>query len=245
VKAFFVSDLHLDSFTSTQNQAFFNTWPEADLLLLLGDYHNRAVTRDNIAPSVEDLITPIADKYNKVLYIAGNHDSWGRTIRKTKGFLKPKSDKFVFLNNDSVVIDGVTFFGGTLWYKNLSFSQSWCDEVRIFDGVAKIPVENQRFKNKLSKLKTDNLVVMSHHLPSFSCVHEDYADNVTNQFFVDADCEAIISELKPKLWLHGHTHKRINFMDNKTRIMANPRGYYGENTSEFYQEMPKFGLIDI
>ena len=30
-----------------------------------------------------------------------------------------------------------------------------------------------------------------------------------------------------KLWTHGHTHERYDYMIGETRIVCNPRGYIG------------------
>jgi hypothetical protein len=33
------------------------------------------------------------------------------------------------------------------------------------------------------------------------------------------------------LWIHGHTHESIDYEHKKTHVVANPKGYYGENKS--------------
>ena len=37
----------------------------------------------------------------------------------------------------------------------------------------------------------------------------------------------------PKLIVHGHTHRRMDYMLGDTRVICNPRGYPGEN--EWYK----------
>ena len=239
MKAFFTSDLHLDLFHKENNDSFINSLPEAELLICLGDYHNKS------SEEFFNFIGRVEHKYQKIIYVLGNHDYWGRTLTTGHYKFNPKKrGKLVFLNNKPYVHNGVTFFGGTLWYKHLSVSGNWCDEQRVHD-YQDIPKHNQLFKNRLSNIKSDNLVVLSHHLPSMNSVVEEYKDEWSNQFFVDSDCEHIISKLKPKLWLHGHTHERIDYTLGNTRVMANPRGYENEHQPEYYTEMLSFGLINI
>ena len=32
-------------------------------------------------------------------------------------------------------------------------------------------------------------------------------------------------EYQPKLWIHGHSHDRCDYLLRKTRVVANPLGY--------------------
>jgi Icc-related predicted phosphoesterase len=48
-----------------------------------------------------------------------------------------------------------------------------------------------------------------------------------NAFFV-CDMTAHISERQPKLWIHGHSHDRCDYLLGTTRVVANPLGYPSE-----------------
>jgi hypothetical protein len=39
---------------------------------------------------------------------------------------------------------------------------------------------------------------------------------------------AHVRELQPKLWIHGHTHDRCDYVLAETRVVANPLGYPNE-----------------
>ena len=34
-----------------------------------------------------------------------------------------------------------------------------------------------------------------------------------------------VHDLRPKLWIHGHTHDRCDYVIGDTRVIANPFGY--------------------
>ena len=37
-----------------------------------------------------------------------------------------------------------------------------------------------------------------------------------------------VRERQPKLWIHGHSHDRCDYLLGKTRVVANPLGYPNE-----------------
>jgi predicted phosphodiesterase len=46
-------------------------------------------------------------------------------------------------------------------------------------------------------------------------------------FFV-CDMAARVRERQPKLWIHGHSHDRCDYLLGRTRVVANPLGYPNE-----------------
>jgi hypothetical protein len=51
-------------------------------------------------------------------------------------------------------------------------------------------------------------VVITHTLPSYKCVHPEYANSEWNCYFV-GECEDIIIDKKPKIWYYGHLNISI------------------------------------
>ena len=241
MRIFFISDLHLGSFPAEQNDSLAESLPKADVLCLLGDY-----LASDPGP-LAGFLDQIAHKYRHILYILGNHDYWGGSIKAAKRIFMAGVKQGTLLYNGSTVIEGITFYGGTLFYPETAAPDlDWCDERKIQDGIEKIPQENQTFKRRLGQIeKTGKLVVMSHHLPSAKCVVPKFEGYYTMPFFVDATCEPIISKIQPDLWLHGHTHEKIDTFFDSTRILCNPRGYRGEHPDRFIQEALTFGLLDL
>jgi hypothetical protein len=71
-------------------------------------------------------------------------------------------------------------------------------------------------------------VVVGHHAPSRQSTHEMYAhDTIMNGGYSSDMDEFIEDRPQIKLWTHGHTHHVFDYMIGETRVVCNPRGYYG------------------
>ena len=79
-------------------------------------------------------------------------------------------------------------------------------------------------------------VVVTHHLPTQLSVHPEYKGSPLNPFFV-CEMDPLIFEKRPKLWVHGHTHKSVSKMVGRTRIVCNPFGYAR------HEENPEFSGV--
>lgn len=74
------------------------------------------------------------------------------------------------------------------------------------------------------------LVVITHHLPSFKSVAARYKNSALNPCFA-SQTDDLVMQLQPALWIHGHTHASVSYILGKTRVLCNPRGYGAENAS--------------
>lgn len=97
-------------------------------------------------------------------------------------------------------------------------------------------------EHSVDDLFADKKVVVSHHLPCLRSISEEfkrYPENTLNPSYA-SDMEDWIKDRKDiDLWIHGHTHNSFDYrLDNGTRIVCNPRGYYkyAEN-EEFNKSM--------
>lgn len=71
---------------------------------------------------------------------------------------------------------------------------------------------------------TPSTVVLSHHVPSYRCVHTRFSGDELNRFFV-SEMAPLIEEKRPKLWAYGHTHLPHRCKIGVTDAVANPFGY--------------------
>lgn len=166
------------------------------------------------------------------------------------------------LDKESVVIDGYDFHGGTLWtdfndmdtytmhnaatamndyraVKNTNDTVSWkflpkhaLRDHQKMRNYLQVVMDNYRDAGR-----TDNrIVVITHHAPSKSSVHEKYAhDTLMNgNFYTDMD-EFIESNPQIQLWVHGHMHDPFDYGIGGTQVVCNPRGYiqYEQRAQEF------------
>ncbi len=258
------SDLHLEfgdlDLHNTEN---------ADVLILGGDIFVaddlRGFTTDAsnniIAKSLSvtgranrynDFIVRCSKRFPHVILIMGNHEHYhgdyaqtAKTIRSTFGDLK----NVHFLDKEWRIINGVLFFGGTLWtdmnredpntMHQIRFMMNDYNGVRNTTGDGKtvfMPEDSVADHKAFLKTLDDTLamhsdmpvVVVGHHAPSKASTHPRYKEEIiTNGAYSSSLDEFILDRRQIKLWTHGHTHEDFDYMIGTTRVVCNPRGYHG------------------
>lgn len=234
-----VADLHLE----------FDLYPveivdDADVLVIAGDFASA-----KLLGKLEDFVKSVE---KPVLFVAGNHEYYDGTFEKVNGKLEKLESQhsvFSFLNNRSVDIGGVKFIGSTLWSDfdlasdPVKFASIVEFGINDFSLIRKLP--NRKFsandcrnlneesrlflKNEIKASSTAKRVVITHFLPHPRSIHPLYEGNPLNPYFC-CNCQDLMGN-GVSLWIHGHTHVSIDYVYRGTRVIANPRGYYGENKS--------------
>ena len=74
--------------------------------------------------------------------------------------------------------------------------------------------------------KGQDVLVLTHYLPSYQLVADIYSDSPLNMCFA-SNCEDII-KAPVKVWICGHSHTGADMMINGVRCLMNPYGYPGE-----------------
>jgi Icc-related predicted phosphoesterase len=200
---------------------------EADVLVLAGDIF----AGGRIYHRVLDLL---CKRYKHVVMVLGNHDNYHCDVRnysQLKRSIVDSHENLYLLDNEPLTLDSQKFYGGSLWFKddpkNQYFKQFMNDFKYIKNFEDWVYFQNQFFIDGLHKHVNEETIVISHHLPSPQCVDAKFKNSNLNRFFV-CDLEEEILKYQPKLWLHGHTHCRVDAVIGKTRILASPRGYPNE-----------------
>ena len=84
------------------------------------------------------------------------------------------------------------------------------------------------FIDKATKDTTNKYVVVGHHSPSKRSTKPMYVeDTLVNGAYSSDLSEFILARPQIKLWTHGHTHYKFDYMVGETRVVCNPRGYIG------------------
>ena len=79
-------------------------------------------------------------------------------------------------------------------------------------------------------------IVVGHHCPSELSVAACYKGNLLNAAFRSQLDDFIESRPQIRFWLHGHTHYNFNYWIGETRVVCNPRGYIGhESSADFFK----------
>lgn len=238
------SDIHLE---------FGHNWRppkdiEGDVMLLAGDM----VTFNQYKP----LKYFLTNWQKPVIYIAGNHEYYdtriGAAEKVAVEWIKNKLPNVHYLKDSATEIDGVHFFGGTMWtdFDGANYSAMACAQ-RAMNDYRVIKTDKRSYLQpeetvELHKTYVQNLlewfekdlsgprVVLSHHAPIPGPSGKNrYDDPLLDAAYTSRDMIKIIDQHQPDLWVYGHTHQPNDQTFGKTRIISNPRGYPKYECGEF------------
>ncbi len=86
----------------------------------------------------------------------------------------------------------------------------------------------------------DKVVVVSHHLPSYKCIPQEFMSSHTSDMnpAYASHLDQWIEDMDAiDLWIHGHTHSSNDlYLNDRTRVVCNPRGYYKYEVNEEFDD---------
>jgi len=190
-----------------------------------------------------------------IIYVPGNHEYYRLERTATLQTMQETANKFGvrMLDNDEVLIDGVRFLGSTLWtdfklfgesvkQESMSVGKSCLNDFRliaegneVFSPARSIELHEASLTWLSAKLKEDfdgETVVITHHLPSMQSVADRFKSSILSACF-GSNLDVLFGRCR--LWIHGHTHDSLDYVQNGTRVVCNPRGYsrYGTDQENF------------
>ncbi|MEZ8579306.1 metallophosphoesterase [Vibrio splendidus] len=212
---------------------------DADIVVLSGDIH--AGSRG---------IDWASEFKIPVIYVLGNHEFYGFTqfdelIQECRNKAR-RYPNIHFLENESVLIDGVRFHGATFWTdfeleNNATLSMHYARTT--INDYRKITYKDQYFTpeiaaglhaasrkwlfNSVRESAEERNVIVTHYLPTPEAIQPKFKGSPLNPAFA-SDCNEF-SELTEKIsiWLYGHNHDSNDFVSNGIRYSTNQRGYDG------------------
>lgn len=197
-----------------------------------------------------------SERFPHVIYVMGNHEHYHGNFSSSKRKLTERLGYLAnvhILEKESVTIQDVIFIGGTLWTDmnnadaltlyhldaNMNdFRIVWYgDKARKFKAKDAFQ-EHHQMKKYISAVVEGNadgkFVVCSHHAPSHLSINPVYSDDrLMNGGYCSDLSEFILDHPQIKLWTHGHMHNCSDYTIGSTRVVCNPRGYYGHETRAF------------
>lgn len=246
-----VSDLHLEFSDVTIANA------GADVLVLAGDILlAEKLTRDasELGQRFQAFLSRVCDSFSHVLYVAGNHEFYGGNFHGSVKDLRQycqRHSNLTFLEDQTVEIQGVTFLGTTLWTDlnrgdpmTALHIQGAINDYRAIRNDAHnyrrlYPRDTlERHNHSLAWLRqqlgqTARPVVITHHSPSYQSITDEFRGDYLGNGAYHSDLDGLILEHGDiPLWIHGHTHRALDYHIGSTRIFCNPRGYENHSTSE-------------
>jgi len=207
---------------------------------------------------------PIIENWQKpILFVAGNHEYYTKedmTLGEEnfKKFIK-QYPHVHFLQDEAISINGVNFFGGTMWTELnkghlgtiRAVTKGMNDYKIIYNKGINLKATDtiefhEKFKSKLIEWFETSMngprIVITHHSP----IHSDdpiINHSTINPAFVSLDMEDIIDKYQPDLWIYAHTHYPDDRTIGMTRIVSNPRGYPHYNGEFECKSFDPNGLI--
>lgn len=161
------------------------------------------------------------------------------TLRAIKGYM---NDYRIIENSNEMVTykipvydkneDGSTDFSKVVSTEFNTRAAKFSPEDSVRDHKAMLEYIETTLKNN----PTMPVVVVGHHAPSKQSIKPRYeGDRLVNGAYSSDLTEFILNRPQIKVWTHGHTHDRFDYMVGSTRIVCNPRGYinYEYQADEF------------
>jgi DNA repair exonuclease SbcCD nuclease subunit len=211
--------------------------------------------RQQTALRFRDFLKRCSFQFPHVIYVAGNHEFYHGKFIGSLQDLRDECSKYpnvYFMEDDMRTINDVTFIGCTLWTDmnkgdplTLHAVADMMNDYRIIrhdgHGYSKLrPAHTaDRHRKSVGYIRTvteglfeEKFVVVGHMSPSKMSTHPKYQnDQLMNGAYSSDLSEFIMDHPQIKLWTHGHTHHKFDYMIGETRIVCNPRGYEGYEDS--------------
>ncbi len=224
---------------------------DCDCVVLAGDVSNKLHGFEWLAKNF---------KTTPVIYICGNHEFYGAKTPRLMDKLREAAagTNIHILENESVTIDDVHFFGCTLW-TDMALKGDWLEGAAEAAGTMndykKIRNSARGFK-KLSPRETRSMniasvdaikrflethdpkksVVVTHHAPSIRSLPESrHAELISCAYASHLD--DFILKHQPRLWIHGHIHHSADYRIGETRVLSNPRAYPDSPNTSFISDL--------
>jgi 3',5'-cyclic AMP phosphodiesterase CpdA len=250
MRCHYMSDLHLEA------QEFLWRLPQGDVLIVAGDVgHASCLDPKVLRPydvALRERMLRFFDEartnFAHVLLVPGNHEHYEGIFEDTVPMLRTYLPGVTVLDDSAVEIDGVRFFGITLWSDFEGGSETSLETCRrgigdfFFvktrapggDGLVRLQPEDalcaharalKALAASLNEAGDKKTVVVSHHAPSRMGLNPEHTGNGLDGAFT-SDLDRLIETLaNVPVWVHGHTHIKRTYRIGDTTLHANCRGF--------------------
>ena len=221
-----VSDIHFDKYKGS-NMVNFKPVAGADTLLIAGD-----LGRIENYVEYTDYIGYFCKLFENVILVPGNHEYYSTRLNLTFSYINDllkkieasQSNLHVLLD-ESIVINGIRIHGGTFW----SFCPEGCmKKLKIhyrssnsfitreeYNTLHYNAVEAVRNSIKTAEENSEDLIVVTHHAPTFEGVLKEVHRNLghlksPNRMYFSHN-ESLVEHPVVKKWVYGHTGYNGNY----------------------------------
>lgn len=250
MRCHYLSDLHLES------QTFETRLPKGDVLIIAGDLCHACcldpARGDRYGSEQRGRVCRFIDaalaSFAHVLMVAGNHEPYDGVLEDTTGMLRRHLPGVTLLDNRSIDLGGIRFFGTTLWTHLGDGSAATLQAIRRGMGeyfftktraggdaapLAKLRPEHtlrahEVARSALLAAVTEAAmpsVIITHHAPSRRGLNARHAGNALDAAYA-SDLDDLIAGLdNVPVWVHGHTHVARTYRIGDTVVRSNALGF--------------------
>ncbi len=207
-----------------------------DVLVLAGDIG------DPFSTMYKEFLIQINQLFPRTYLITGNHEYYNKNKKSQsiesidliiKDIIESLSlSNIKFLSNSYDDWGGFRFVGSTLWSKIIN-QRYLINDFEIIKNMTvqkynSLHLESKNFIEQTILSSELPIIMITHHLPSYSLIDPKYAScGEYNQCFASDLDHLITSPIKA--WFYGHTHTPNYKIVNQIHMCCNPIGYPGES----------------
>lgn len=238
---------------------------EGDVLVLAGDICTACSFtfrgEEDLRERYLDFFQKAVDGYNKVFYVLGNHEHYNYFFNETVDTLREHLPEGVtILDNQSEFYNGWHFVGATMWASyqdgnedimnrcsrrmndfNYIYTNRDCVKLTPKDTFNEHKNTIEWFNQCLPTLN-GNVIVITHHAPSYQSIEEEYKDFPTVDAYASNVEEVMERNENVRIWLHGHIHANQSYKIDDCHVVCNPRGYKSEDENDAFNPSLQLNL---
>lgn len=240
MKIQYASDLHLEF---RENSRFLKEnplIPAGDILILAGDIGY--LNDDNY--SKHPFWDWVSDNFSQTYVVIGNHELYKQydLAKMPQGLVCSIRGNVNAYYNEVIHLKDADIILSTLWAK-IPLTEAYPTERGVTDfhrimyhdellAWDKFNAEHEKcfafIQESVAGSDAKNIIVVTHHVPSFQLSSPDYAgSNINGAFTVELG--AYIKTSPISYWIYGHSHRNIDKLIGNTHCVSNQLGYVTHN----------------
>ena len=245
MKLQYASDLHLEFQENSRWLRDNPLKPIGDILMLAGDI---CYLGDEMYYK-HPFINWCADNFEQTIIVPGNHELYKSfdINNLVEGWEEQIKSNIKIVYNKVISLDDIDLIMSTLWarihhYEAYYTEHGVTDFRRIRNGKYRLSWDRfndehdkcvEFIKRSVQESTARKRVVITHHVPSFELMAEEFKGSRINGAFT-SDLNMLIEALPIDYWIYGHSHRNIEAEIGGTKLVSNQLGYVFANETDTF-----------